>query len=112
KNDLSYCANFLNMMFSVPAEPYIIDEEIVRVLNMIFILHADHEQNCSTSTVRMVGSAQSNLFAAVSAGILALWGPLHGGANEEVLEMLQQIKESGTDVKKYVELAKKKDSGF
>ena len=112
KNNLSYCANFLNMMFSVPAEPYEIDEEVVKVLNMIFILHADHEQNCSTSTVRMVGSAQSNLFAAVSAGILALWGPLHGGANQEVLEMLETINGGGADVGRYVEMAKKKDSGF
>jgi citrate synthase len=100
------------MMFSVPAEPYGIDEEIVRVLNMIFILHADHEQNCSTSTVRMVGSAQSNLFAAVSAGILALWGPLHGGANQEVLEMLEEIHKDGGDSSKFIALAKKKDSGF
>src|SRR5919205_2881408 len=112
KNNLSYCANFLNMMFSVPAEPYEIDEDIVKVLNMLFILHADHEQNCSTSTVRMVGSAQSNLFAAVSAGILALWGPLHGGANQEVLEMLETIHRDGGGPKKFIELAKKKDSGF
>jgi citrate synthase len=112
KNSLSYCANFLNMMFSVPAEPYEIDEELVKILNLLLILHADHEQNCSTSTVRMVGSSQANLFAAVAAGILALWGPLHGGANEEVLEMLQQIQAGGGDVKKYVDLAKKKDSGF
>ncbi len=86
KNNLSYCANFLNMMFSVPAEPYEIDEEIVKVLNLLLILHADHEQNCSTSTVRQVGSSQANLFASISAGICALWGPLHGGANEEVLD--------------------------
>jgi citrate synthase len=112
KNNLSYCANFLNMMFAVPAEPYEIDEEVVKVLNMLFILHADHEQNCSTSTVRMVGSAQSNLFAAVSAGILALWGPLHGGANQEVLEMLDAIRKDGGDASKFVALAKKKDSGF
>jgi citrate synthase len=112
KNSLSYCANFLNMMFSVPAEPYDIDEELVKVLNMLFILHADHEQNCSTSTVRMVGSAQSNLFAAVSAGILALWGPLHGGANQEVLEMLEEIQKDGGDCSKFIALAKKKDSGF
>jgi len=111
KNNLQYCANFLNMMFSVPAEPYDIDEEIVRVLNMLFILHGDHEQNCSTSTVRMVGSSQSNLFAAVSAGILALWGPLHGGANQEVLEMLEEIKKAGGDVTRFVDAAKKKDSG-
>jgi citrate synthase len=112
KNSLSYCANFLNMMFSVPAENYEIDEDLVKILNQLLILHADHEQNCSTSTVRMVGSSQANLFASVAAGILALWGPLHGGANEEVLEMLQSIQDGGGDVKKYVELAKKKDSGF
>jgi citrate synthase len=112
KNSLSYCANFLNMMYSVPAEPYEIDEDLVKILNLLLILHADHEQNCSTSTVRMVGSSQANLFAAVAAGILALWGPLHGGANEEVLQMLQAIQDDGGDVKKYVELAKKKDSGF
>ena len=111
KNSLSYCENFLNMMFSVPAEPYEIDPELVKTLNLLLILHADHEQNCSTSTVRMVGSSQANLFAAVAAGILALWGPLHGGANEEVLEMLKEIHTGGGDVKKYVELAKKKDSG-
>jgi citrate synthase len=112
KNNLSYCANFLNMMFAVPAEQYEVDEDLVKTLNQLLILHADHEQNCSTSTVRMVGSSQANLFAAVSAGILALWGPLHGGANEEVLEMLQRIHDSGDPVQKYVELAKKKDSGF
>jgi len=112
KNNLSYCANFLNMMFSVPAEPYEIDEEIVKVLNLLLILHADHEQNCSTSTVRMVGSSQANLFAAISAGICALWGPLHGGANEEVLEMLQKIQADGGGPKKFIEIAKRKDSGF
>ncbi len=112
KNSLSYCANFLNMMFALPSESYEIDEEIVRTLNMIFILHADHEQNCSTSTVRMVGSAQANLYASIAAGILALWGPLHGGANQEVLEMLEEIQKDGGDVSKFVELAKKKDSGF
>ena len=112
KNNLSYCANFLNMMFSVPAEPYDIDEDIVRVLNLLLILHADHEQNCSTSTVRQVGSSQANLFASISAGICALWGPLHGGANEEVLVMLQEIKNDGGGPKKFVDLAKKKDSGF
>jgi citrate synthase len=112
KNSLSYCANFLNMMFSVPAEPYEIDEEIVKILNLLLILHADHEQNCSTSTVRQVGSSQANLFAAISAGICALWGPLHGGANEEVLVMLQEIQNDGGGPKKFVELAKKKDSGF
>src|SRR5215510_2138748 len=112
KNNLSYCANFLNMMFSVPAEPYEIDEEIVKVLNLLLILHADHEQNCSTATVRQVGSSQANLFASVAAGICALWGPLHGGANEEVLTMLEAIKADGSGPKKFVDLAKKKDSGF
>jgi citrate synthase len=112
KNSLSYCANFLNMMFSVPAEDYEIDPELVRVMNLLLILHADHEQNCSTSTVRMVGSSKANLFASISAGICALWGPLHGGANQEVLEMLIAIHKDGGDVKKYVELAKDRDSGF
>ncbi len=88
KNSLSYCENFLNMMFSVPAEEYEVDPEFVKVMNLLLILHADHEQNCSTSTVRMVGSSKANLFASISAGICALWGPLHGGANQEVLEML------------------------
>jgi citrate synthase len=112
KNSLAYCANFLNMMFSVPAEAYEIDEDIVKVLNQLFILHADHEQNCSTSTVRLVGSAQANVFASVAAGICALWGPLHGGANQEVLEMLEVIQRDGGGPKKFIELAKKKDSGF
>ena len=102
QNSLSYCANFLNMMFSVPAEPYMIDEEAVRTLNLLLILHADHEQNCSTSTVRLVGSSQANLFASIAAGICALWGPLHGGANQEVVEMLEQIQADGGDVKKFV----------
>jgi citrate synthase len=112
KNSLNYCANFLNMMFAVPAEPYDIDEEIVKVLNQLLILHADHEQNCSTSTVRMVGSAQANVFASVAAGICALWGPLHGGANQEVLEMLEVIQRDGGGPKKFIDLAKRKDSGF
>jgi citrate synthase len=112
KNSLNYCANFLNMMFSVPAEAYEIDEDIVKVLNQLFILHADHEQNCSTSTVRMVGSAQANVFASVAAGICALWGPLHGGANQEVLEMLEIIRQDGGGPRKFIDLAKKKDSGF
>jgi citrate synthase len=112
KNSLSYCANFLNMMFSVPAEPYEVDEELVKVMNLLLILHADHEQNCSTSTVRLVGSSRANLFASISAGICALWGPLHGGANQEVLEMLEQIRDDGGDVKKYVALAKDKNSNF
>jgi citrate synthase len=111
-NSLSYCANFLNMMFSVPAEPYEIDEDVVRVLNLLLILHADHEQNCSTSTVRLVGSARVNLFGAISAGICALWGPLHGGANQEVVEMLEIIRQDGGDVQKFVNLAKDKNSRF
>jgi len=112
KNSLSYCENFLNMMFSVPAEDYHVDPELVKVMNLLLILHADHEQNCSTSTVRMVGSSKANLFATISAGICALWGPLHGGANQEVLEMLMAINADGGDVKKYVALAKDKDSSF
>jgi len=112
QNHLGYCANFLNMMFSVPAEPYVVDEEIRKVMHLLLILHADHEQNCSTSTVRLVGSSQANLFASVAAGILALWGPLHGGANQEVVEMLQQIHADGGDVSKFVKLAKDKNSGF
>jgi citrate synthase len=112
RNDLTYCANFLNMMYSVPAEPYAIDEELVRVMNLLLILHADHEQNCSTSTVRLVGSAQTNLFASIAAGICALWGPLHGGANQEVIEMLERIHQDGGDVEKYVAMAKDKKSGF
>jgi citrate synthase len=111
KNDLPYCANFLNMMFSVPAEPYPMDDELVKVMNLLLILHADHEQNCSTSTVRLVGSAHANLFASISAGICALWGPLHGGANQEVVEMLQNIHRDGGDVAKHVALVKDKKSG-
>ncbi len=112
QNHLSYCANLLNMMFSVPAEPYPVDEELVKVMNLLLILHADHEQNCSTSTVRLVGSAQTNLFASISAGICALWGPLHGGANQEVVEMLEQIHKDGGGVDKYIAMAKDKKSGF
>jgi citrate synthase len=112
KNSLRYCANFLNMMFSVPAEPYEVDPEIEKVLNLLLILHADHEQNCSTSTVRLVGSAKANLYASIAAGICALWGPLHGGANQEVIEMLEQIRDDGGDVKKYVAMAKDKNSSF
>jgi citrate synthase len=112
QNHLRYCANFLNMMFSVPAEPYHVDPEIEKVMNLLLILHADHEQNCSTSTVRLVGSAKANLFASISSGICALWGPLHGGANQEVVEMLEGIQKSGESVKSCVEKAKKKDSGF
>ncbi|HQU41696.1 MAG: citrate (Si)-synthase, partial [Planctomycetia bacterium 21-64-5] len=88
RNDLSYCQNFLQMMFAVPSEPYELDPDFVDALNLLLIVHADHEQNCSTSTVRMVGSSNANLFASVSAGICALWGPLHGGANQACVEML------------------------
>ncbi len=112
RNDLSYCANFLNMLFAVPAEPYALDEDLVRVMNLLLILHADHEQNCSTSTVRLAGSSQANLFASISAGICALWGPLHGGANQEVVAMLERIHADGGDVKKYVAMAKDKTSDF
>ncbi|MCW7461990.1 citrate synthase [Leptospira limi] len=111
-NELDYASNFLNMMFAVPAEDYHIDPEIVSALNLLLILHADHEQNCSTSTVRLVGSSLANLYGAISAGILALWGPRHGGANQEVLEMLEGIKKSGLSVKKIVEQAKDKNSSF
>ena len=109
-NTLSYCANFLNMMFATPAEDYYLDPDIVSALDLLLILHADHEQNCSTSTVRMVGSSLSNLYASISAGIGALWGPRHGGANQKVIEMLRAIVAGGGDVKKYVEEAKKKDA--
>ncbi len=112
QNDLNYCQNFLQMMFAVPSEPYEIDDDFVNALNLLLIVHADHEQNCSTSTVRMVGSANSNLFASIAAGICALWGPLHGGANEACVNMLEQIIEDGGDVQKYVNMAKDKDSGF
>ncbi len=110
-NSLSYCANFLHMMFATPAEDYYIDPDIVAGLDLLLILHADHEQNCSTSTVRMVGSSLSNLFASIAAGIAALWGPLHGGANQEVIEMLQQIAAGGGSGKDFVEKAKQKGSG-
>ena len=111
RNDLSYCENFLHMMFAVPCEPYQIDPDFVEALNLLLIVHADHEQNCSTSTVRMVGSSDANIFASISAGICALWGPLHGGANQACIEMLEEIRRDGGNVKKYVDLAKSKDSG-
>jgi citrate synthase len=111
RNDLSYCANFLHMMFANPAEPYDPDPEMVRALNVLLILHADHEQNCSTSTVRMVGSSGANLYAAISAGILALWGPLHGGANQAVIEMLQRLHDGGGDHQAFLARVKDKKSG-
>jgi citrate synthase len=111
-NDLDYCSNFLRMMFAVPAEEYVVDPVAVRALNLLLILHADHEQNCSTSTVRIVGSAQTNLFASISAGICALWGPLHGGANQEVVEMLQDIRNKGLNAKEFIAQVKDKKSGI
>jgi len=110
QNDQSYCANFLQMMFAVPCEPYEVDQDFVDALNLLLIVHADHEQNCSTSTVRMVGSSDANLFAAISAGICALWGPLHGGANQACVEMLERIRDEGGNVRKYVDLVKDKKS--
>jgi citrate synthase len=110
--DLPYCANFLNMMFDNVVKPYHIDKDVVRALSVFWILHADHEQNCSTSAVRMVGSGRVNLYAAISAGIAALWGPLHGGANQAVIEMLSEIAESGDSVKTIIEKAKDKNDPY
>ncbi|MBV9321091.1 MAG: citrate synthase [Mycobacterium sp.] len=101
--------NFLRMTFGLPAEPYEVDPELVRALDMLFILHADHEQNCSTSTVRLVGSSKANLFTSISGGINALWGPLHGGANQAVLEMLEQIRAHGGDVHDFVRKVKNRE---
>ena len=112
RNDLSYTENFLYMMFSVPTEPYEVPAVLDSALNLLLILHADHEQNCSTSTVRMVGSSEANLFASISAGISALSGPLHGGANQKVIEMLQLIRKDGGNYQKYMDMAKDKESGF
>ena len=112
KNELSYTRNFLHMMFAFPTESYEAPEVLDNALNLLLILHADHEQNCSTSTVRMVGSSQANLFASISAGISALWGPLHGGANQAVIEMLELIHEDGGGFQKYVDKAKDKNSDF
>ncbi|MEZ4271280.1 MAG: citrate synthase [Myxococcota bacterium] len=109
-NSLGYSANFLRMMFGYPTEPWQEDPEISRTLDVLFILHADHEQNCSTSTVRMVGSSMVNLFASITAGICALWGPLHGGANQAVLEMLKKIAADGGDVKSFIKKVKDKNS--
>jgi citrate synthase len=108
KNSLRYCGNFLHMMFAVPAEDYEVSPVLEKALNQLLILHADHEQNCSTSTVRMVGSSGANPYAAVAAGILALWGPLHGGANQEVIEMLEGIRADGGDYKKFLDDVKNK----
>ncbi|MBT8364634.1 MAG: citrate synthase [Deltaproteobacteria bacterium] len=109
--DLAYCANFLNMMFDSPVRPYEIDEDVVKALNVFWILHADHEQNCSTSAVRMVGSAKVNLYAAISAGIAALWGPLHGGANQAVIEMLSDIA-ANKNMELTIKRAKDKNDPF
>jgi citrate synthase len=110
-NSLSLVENFLRMTFGFPAEPYEVDPEVAAALDMLLILHADHEQNCSTSTVRLVGSSDANLFTSVSGGINALWGPLHGGANQAVLEMLDEIKANGGDVKEFIRKVKNKEDG-
>ncbi|MEM1178564.1 MAG: citrate synthase [Acidobacteriota bacterium] len=112
RNDLSYTGRFLNMMFAVPAEPYEVNPVLEKALNLLLMLHADHEQNCSTSTVRMVGSSGANLFASIAAGICALWGPLHGGANQKVIEMLRMIHEDGGGYQKFVDKAKNKNDDF
>jgi citrate synthase len=108
KNSLAYCGNFLHMMFAVPSEDYTVSPILEKAVNQLLILHADHEQNCSTSTVRMVGSSGANLYASIAAGILALWGPLHGGANQAVIEMLEEIKTSGTSYKQFLDDVKNK----
>ncbi len=110
--DLSYCENFLNMMFDSPVKPYELKREVVNALRVFWILHADHEQNCSTSSVRMVGSARVNLYAAISSGIAALWGPLHGGANQAVIEMLSEIERNGGDYTKAIERAKDRQDPY
>ncbi|MBP9152376.1 MAG: citrate synthase [Flavobacteriales bacterium] len=112
KNKYNYTENFLNMMFSVPTEDYEPDPIVVKALDQLLILHADHEQNCSTSTVRMVGSSRSNLYASVAAGVAALWGPLHGGANQEVIQMLEQIQADGGNMQKWIDKAKDKNDPF
>ena len=111
-NSLDYCSNFLKMMFALPAERYEVDPVVAKALDALLILHADHEQNCSTSTVRMVGSSQGPIYASISAGINALWGPLHGGANQSVIEMLEAIKADGGNTKKYLDKAKDKNDPF
>jgi citrate synthase len=109
RTEFSYMANFLRMMFATPAEEYVVSPVVEDALNLLLIVHADHEQNCSTSTVRVVGSSRANLFAAVSAGICALWGPLHGGANQAVIEMLEQIRAEGGDYKSFMSRVKSKE---
>lgn len=112
RNEFNYCENFLHMMFAMPTEDYNVDPVIASALNKLLILHADHEQNCSTSTVRIVGSSQANLYSSISAGICALWGPLHGGANQKVIEMLLKIHIDGGNVDKWVQKAKDKNDPF
>ncbi|CAE7415224.1 gltA2 [Symbiodinium microadriaticum] len=112
KNKFDYCSNFLHMMFSLPSADYEVDPVVANALDKLLILHADHEQNCSTSTVRIVGSSQASLYASLSAGINALWGPLHGGANQAVIEMLEGIRADGGDVQKWMNKAKDKDDPF
>ncbi len=111
-NELDLIENFLTMMFSVPSERYEVSHTVVNALKKLLILHADHEQNCSTSTVRLVGSSEVNIYAAIAAGINALWGPLHGGANQMVIEMLEDIHADGGDVDKYVKMAKDPNNPF
>jgi len=111
-NSLDYCSNFLKMMFALPAERYEVDPVVAKALDSLLILHADHEQNCSTSTVRIVGSSQGPIYASISAGINALWGPLHGGANQSVIEMLEAIKADGGNTQKYIDKAKDKNDPF
>ena len=111
-NRLNYTSNFLKMMFALPAEEYEPDPVVAKALDQLLILHADHEQNCSTSTVRVVGSSQASLYASLSAGINALWGPLHGGANQAVIEMLEKIRQDGGSIEKYIKKAKDKDDPF
>jgi len=110
--EFSYVENLLHMMFSLPHEPYEVHPVVKQAVDLILILHADHEQNCSTSTVRMVASSGANLFASVSAGIAALWGHLHGGANQAAIEMLEEIHSGNIDVKQYIKMAKDKNSSF
>jgi citrate synthase len=112
KHNLSYAANFLNMMFDSPVKPYKIDKDIVDVLNMLLVIHADHEQNCSTTAVRVIGSAQVNLYSTIAAGVNALSGPLHGGANQAVMKMLRKIYKDGGNIDKYLEKAKDKNDSF
>jgi citrate synthase len=110
--NVSYCSNFLNMMFSTPVKQHVIDPDVERALEMLLILHADHEQNCSTSTVRLVGSSKVNLYSSICAGLCALWGPLHGGANQQVIEMLDKIRKQGLSIKECISMAKDKENPF